>query len=155
LTPGKVQGSSGTVSSAISTMSKITIFELGSKSGEVCSKKARGRGHVNGHFVSANIRRPPQSRSAAHGRTRRDCATLLWVVLRDADNVNGYRFDANLWDPSSRPTRSRTPRWPSRLLRNALAIGLIARARVIPRGNQFCVGRYSMFFRGAPNAEDS
>ena len=25
---------------------------------------------------------------------------LLWVVSRAADNVNGYRFDANLWDPS-------------------------------------------------------
>ena len=49
---------------------------------------------------------------------------LLWVVLRDADNVNGFRFDANLWDPSSRPTRSRTPRWPSCLLRNAPAAGM-------------------------------
>jgi 3-oxoacyl-[acyl-carrier protein] reductase len=25
---------------------------------------------------------------------------LLWVVSPDADNVNGWRFDANLWDPS-------------------------------------------------------
>src|SRR6266446_4545866 len=25
---------------------------------------------------------------------------LLYVVSRAADNVNGYRFDANLWDPS-------------------------------------------------------
>jgi NAD(P)-dependent dehydrogenase (short-subunit alcohol dehydrogenase family) len=25
---------------------------------------------------------------------------LLWVVSPAADNINGYRFDANLWDPS-------------------------------------------------------
>jgi NAD(P)-dependent dehydrogenase (short-subunit alcohol dehydrogenase family) len=25
---------------------------------------------------------------------------LLWVVSREADNVNGWRFDANLWDAS-------------------------------------------------------
>ena len=25
---------------------------------------------------------------------------LLYVVSREADNVNGYRFDANLWDPA-------------------------------------------------------
>jgi hypothetical protein len=25
---------------------------------------------------------------------------LLYVVSRDADNVNGWRFDANLWDPA-------------------------------------------------------
>jgi NAD(P)-dependent dehydrogenase (short-subunit alcohol dehydrogenase family) len=25
---------------------------------------------------------------------------LVYVVSREADNVNGYRFDANLWDPS-------------------------------------------------------
>jgi hypothetical protein len=25
---------------------------------------------------------------------------LLYVVSREADNVNGWRFDANLWDPS-------------------------------------------------------
>src|SRR6266853_1099803 len=25
---------------------------------------------------------------------------LLYVVSREADRVNGYRFDANLWDPS-------------------------------------------------------
>jgi hypothetical protein len=28
---------------------------------------------------------------------------LLWVVLRAADKVKGYRFDANLWDPSLPP----------------------------------------------------
>ena len=28
---------------------------------------------------------------------------LLYVVSRDADNVNGWRFDANLWDPSLPP----------------------------------------------------
>jgi hypothetical protein len=28
---------------------------------------------------------------------------LLWVVSPAADNVNGYRFDANLWDPSLPP----------------------------------------------------
>ena len=25
---------------------------------------------------------------------------LLWVVSREADGVNGHRFDANLWDPA-------------------------------------------------------
>ena len=28
---------------------------------------------------------------------------LLYVVSRDADNVNGWRFDANLWDASLPP----------------------------------------------------
>jgi hypothetical protein len=26
---------------------------------------------------------------------------LLWVVSPAADTVNGWRFDANLWDPAS------------------------------------------------------
>ena len=25
---------------------------------------------------------------------------LLYVVSREADNINGYRFDANAWDPA-------------------------------------------------------
>ena len=28
---------------------------------------------------------------------------LLFVVSREADEVNGWRFDANLWDPSLPP----------------------------------------------------
>jgi hypothetical protein len=28
---------------------------------------------------------------------------LLYVVSREADSVNGWRFDANLWDPSLPP----------------------------------------------------
>ena len=28
---------------------------------------------------------------------------LLYVVSREADNVNGYRFDANLWDRALPP----------------------------------------------------
>jgi NAD(P)-dependent dehydrogenase (short-subunit alcohol dehydrogenase family) len=31
---------------------------------------------------------------------------LLYVVSRDADSVNGWRFDANLWDPSLPPTEA-------------------------------------------------
>ena len=31
---------------------------------------------------------------------------LLYVVSRDAANVNGWRFDANLWDPSLPPTEA-------------------------------------------------
>ena len=31
---------------------------------------------------------------------------LLYVVSRDADNVNGWRFDANLWDASSPPAEA-------------------------------------------------
>ena len=31
---------------------------------------------------------------------------LLYVVSREADTVNGWRFDANLWDPSLRPTEA-------------------------------------------------
>ena len=31
---------------------------------------------------------------------------LLWVVSPDADNVNGWRFDANLWDPSLAPAEA-------------------------------------------------
>jgi NAD(P)-dependent dehydrogenase (short-subunit alcohol dehydrogenase family) len=31
---------------------------------------------------------------------------LLYVVSRDADTVNGWRFDANLWDPSLLPAEA-------------------------------------------------
>jgi NAD(P)-dependent dehydrogenase (short-subunit alcohol dehydrogenase family) len=31
---------------------------------------------------------------------------LLYVVSREADNVNGWRFDANLWDPSLAPAEA-------------------------------------------------
>jgi NAD(P)-dependent dehydrogenase (short-subunit alcohol dehydrogenase family) len=31
---------------------------------------------------------------------------LLYVVSREADKVNGYRFDANAWDPSLSPTEA-------------------------------------------------
>src|SRR5260370_27630564 len=31
---------------------------------------------------------------------------LLWVVSCEADTVNGYRFDANLWDPSLPPAEA-------------------------------------------------
>jgi hypothetical protein len=33
-------------------------------------------------------------------------APLLHVVSREADTVNGWRFDANLWDPSSPPAEA-------------------------------------------------
>jgi 3-oxoacyl-[acyl-carrier protein] reductase len=31
---------------------------------------------------------------------------LLYVVSRDADEVNGWRFDANLWDASLAPAEA-------------------------------------------------
>jgi hypothetical protein len=31
---------------------------------------------------------------------------LLWVVSPAADKVNGWRFDANLWDPSLPPAEA-------------------------------------------------
>src|SRR6266403_4376709 len=31
---------------------------------------------------------------------------LLYVVSREADNVNGWRFDANLWDPALAPAEA-------------------------------------------------
>ena len=31
---------------------------------------------------------------------------LLYVVSREADNINGWRFDANLWDPSLPPAEA-------------------------------------------------
>jgi 3-oxoacyl-[acyl-carrier protein] reductase len=31
---------------------------------------------------------------------------LLYVVSRAADTVNGWRFDANLWDPSLPPAEA-------------------------------------------------
>ena len=31
---------------------------------------------------------------------------LLWVVSPAADGVNGYRFDANLWDPALPPAEA-------------------------------------------------
>jgi 3-oxoacyl-[acyl-carrier protein] reductase len=31
---------------------------------------------------------------------------LLWVVSREADRVNGWRFDANLWDASLPPAEA-------------------------------------------------
>ena len=32
--------------------------------------------------------------------------TLLYVVSREADNVNGWRFDANLWDAALTPAEA-------------------------------------------------
>jgi hypothetical protein len=31
---------------------------------------------------------------------------LLWVVSREADTVNGHRFDANLWDATLPPAEA-------------------------------------------------
>jgi 3-oxoacyl-[acyl-carrier protein] reductase len=31
---------------------------------------------------------------------------LLYVVSCEADSVNGWRFDANLWDPSLPPAKA-------------------------------------------------
>jgi hypothetical protein len=31
---------------------------------------------------------------------------LLYIVSRDADTVNGWRFDANLWDPAWPPAEA-------------------------------------------------
>jgi hypothetical protein len=36
----------------------------------------------------------------------RNEAPLLYVVSREANNVNGRRFDANLWDPSLPPAEA-------------------------------------------------
>jgi 3-oxoacyl-[acyl-carrier protein] reductase len=36
-------------------------------------------------------------------------APLLWVVSRAADGVNGFRFDANAWDPAQPPERQTRP----------------------------------------------
>jgi hypothetical protein len=33
---------------------------------------------------------------------------LLYVVSREADGVNGYRFDANAWDASLAPADAAT-----------------------------------------------
>jgi hypothetical protein len=33
-------------------------------------------------------------------------APQLYVVSRDAENVNGWRFDANLWDASLPPSEA-------------------------------------------------
>ncbi len=80
---------------------------------------------------------------------------LLWVVSPAADNVNGYRFDAHLWDRhrplaeaaqrADRPAGFEMHQQSFRRLRGA----------VIPRENQFAAGRHSVFSRGAPNAEDT
>jgi hypothetical protein len=56
---------------------------------------------------------------------------LLYVVSRAADTVNGWRFDANLWDPSLPPAEA-APRRPPRRLRTARASGL-TKARSKPR----------------------
>ncbi len=77
---------------------------------------------------------------------------LLYVVSRDADSVNGYRFDANLWDPSLAACRGRPPRRPPGRLRDAPATGLRMRVAVIPRGNQRGAGRHcTVFSRSAQN----
>ena len=31
---------------------------------------------------------------------------LVYVVSREADHINGFRFDANLWDPSLPPAEA-------------------------------------------------
>jgi hypothetical protein len=75
---------------------------------------------------------------------------LLYVASREADDINGCRFDDNSWDTSLPPAQS---------ARRAgfemhPQIDLITRATVIPRGNQFGAGRHSVFSRGEPNAGD-
>ena len=50
---------------------------------------------------------------------------LLYVVSREADQINGWRFDANLWDSSLPPAEA--ARRPPRRLRNAPATGLEVR----------------------------
>jgi hypothetical protein len=39
-------------------------------------------------------------------RTRGNGAAALYVVSRDADHINGWRFDANLWDASLPPAEA-------------------------------------------------
>jgi NAD(P)-dependent dehydrogenase (short-subunit alcohol dehydrogenase family) len=47
---------------------------------------------------------------------------LLYVVSREADHVNGWRFDANLWDPSLPPAEAaRRARRPAGFELHALA----------------------------------
>ena len=75
---------------------------------------------------------------------------LLYVVSREADSVNGWRFDANLWDAVIAARRSRAPRRPPRRLRAAPAAGLTMRATVIRRGNRRGAGRrFTVFSRSA------
>jgi hypothetical protein len=49
---------------------------------------------------------------------------LLYVVSREADNVNGCRFDANPLGLVTAARRSRAKRRPHRRLRNAPAANL-------------------------------
>jgi hypothetical protein len=55
---------------------------------------------------------------------------LLYVVSREADRVNGWRFDANLWDLSLPPQEAARP---PRRFRNAPAIILTIRVAVFVR----------------------
>ena len=80
-------------------------------------------------------------------------APLLYIVSREADNVNGWRFDANLWNASLPPAQAACqagPRLASRCTRSQPEI----RAEVTPRGIQLAAGRHSVLFRGAPNTEE-
>jgi 3-oxoacyl-[acyl-carrier protein] reductase len=49
---------------------------------------------------------------------------LLYVVSREADKINGWRFDANFWDPSLPPAEAALRCRPSRRLRTASAAEL-------------------------------
>jgi NAD(P)-dependent dehydrogenase (short-subunit alcohol dehydrogenase family) len=76
---------------------------------------------------------------------------LLYVVSREADTINGSRFDANLWDPSFAAGRSRAPRPPPRRLRTAPAIDVKV---VIRPENRLCAGRRSRSSRVVPSTGD-
>jgi Enoyl-(Acyl carrier protein) reductase len=72
---------------------------------------------------------------------------LLYVVSREADNVNGWRFDANLWDPILPPVEAaRRAR-----LRDAPATALRTRCvAVIRLKNRLGVSRRTASSRREP-----
>jgi hypothetical protein len=76
---------------------------------------------------------------------------LLYAVSPEADNVNGWRFDANLWDPAIAAGGSRPLRRPPRRLRNAPATALrTLRVAVIRLGNRLGVSRRTASSRREP-----
>jgi 3-oxoacyl-[acyl-carrier protein] reductase len=53
-----------------------------------------------------NARNEPRRPRRASSSPEEMVPPLLYVVSREADNVNGYRFEANLLDPSLPPAEA-------------------------------------------------
>ena len=75
---------------------------------------------------------------------------LLCVVSREADNVNSWRFGANLWDTGLLPAEAARPAGF-----DAPTTALKMSPPVIRPGSRLGAGRHRRFSRGAPHTEET